>query len=67
MTAIGVAVNNKILQQLESISKKLSSPTGLALNEEEGQMMQKLRQKPGTSLHLHAVEQFFANNTVFPS
>jgi hypothetical protein len=53
-----------ILQQLESISRKLASPAGQFLTEEERLIMTQLRHKTSASFHLHSLEQFFANSLV---
>lgn len=64
MTELGVDVNYATLKNLESISKKLNSPTGQALTEEEAHVMEQLRQRLSDSPHLHSLEQFFANSVI---
>jgi hypothetical protein len=53
-----------ILQQLESISRKLASPAGQFLTEEETMVLTQLRHKAAVSSHLHSLEQFFANSLI---
>ena len=53
-----------ILQQLEAISRKLTSPAGQFLTEEETAVMTQLRHKASASSHLHSLEQFFANSLI---
>jgi hypothetical protein len=49
---------------IESISKKLNSPTGQTLTKEEALVMEQLRQKISDSPHLRVLEQFFANSVI---
>jgi len=55
------------LQQLETISRKLTSPAGQVFTEEEMMVMTQLRRKVSASPHLHLLEQFFANSVVIRS
>jgi hypothetical protein len=54
------------LQCLEDISRKLASPGGMALNHEEALMMRSLRCKETNTIHLRALDQFFANGLINP-
>lgn len=62
MGAVQLGLDYKILKNLETISKKLASPTGVSFTEEEVVVMSQIRHKECTSPRLHSLEQFFANS-----
>lgn len=62
MNAIHLDLNQRILKNLETISKKLVSPTGISFTEEEVVVMNQIPHKECTSPRLHLLEQFFANS-----
>lgn len=56
--------NQHSLQYLESISRKLVSPFGPSLTDEESLVLNQLRQKKSNTPHLRSLAQFFANSLV---
>jgi hypothetical protein len=64
MSAVHLGFNHKTLKNLETISKKLASPTSTSFTEEEVVVMSQIRHKECTSPRLHSLEQFFANSVL---
>lgn len=64
MSALETGANTDILDNIESISRKLTAPAGIALTDQEVQVMEQIRQKHNTLPQLHTLEQFFANSVV---
>jgi len=56
--------NQHSLHYLESISRKLASPFGPSLTDEESLVLNQLRQRESGTPHLRSLTQFFANNFV---
>lgn len=52
------------LRHLENISRKLASPFGPTLTDEEALLLKQLRHKENGTVHLRALDQFFANSLV---
>jgi hypothetical protein len=56
--------NQYSLQYLENISRKLASPFGSTLTDEEALLLKQLRHKENDTTHLRSLDQFFANSRV---
>ena len=64
MSAVHLEFNYETLKNLETISKKLTSPTSASFTEEEVVVMSQIRHKECTLPRLHSLEQFFANSVL---
>lgn len=56
--------NQQNLHDIETLSRKLASPSGAALTQEEAIILARLRQQALPITTLRLLEQFFANNRI---